>query len=374
MRRTPALRPGRLAWWRRSAASPTVVAPTFDELVLRAESVIVARVVATRSAWVNSRAGRAIVTDVTVSIERTLKGPTYAERSFEFLGGTVGDDTLAVAGMPEFHVGDRDVLFISEAGRPASPLVGFMYGRFRIIPDPRTGADMVRTHDGRPLASTDEVGNVRPPAFVAPPRTLSLAEFVRAIGDKVRVRRSDDRAMMTRARCAGRGWPRADVVRLARALSSYALLSDRWPDGTVTMQLQLGSPSRPLSDGSTSYGPVAESALGEWNQNISRVQFNVVRDSDGPKATATASTTCSSRTTSTAWPSRARRWRSRRTGCGATCARKATSSSTRVSTGIRIAAPFGGARTTSAAWRCTSSGTCSASITPTTTARTCRRS
>ena len=168
-------------------ASPTTVAPpTFEELVRRAESVIVARVAATRSAWVDSRAGRAIVTDVTVSIERTLKGPTYAERSFEFLGGTIGDETLSVAGMPEFHVGDRDVLFISEAGRPASPLVGFMYGRFRIMGDSRTGVDMVRTHDGRPLASTNEVGNVRPPAFVAPPRTLSLADFVREIGDTVR--------------------------------------------------------------------------------------------------------------------------------------------------------------------------------------------
>jgi hypothetical protein len=167
-------------------SSTTVVAPSFDELVMRAESVVVARVAAIRSAWIESRSGRAIVTDVTVSIERTLKGPAHAERSFEFLGGTVGDDTLEVAGMPTFHVGDRDVLFINEAGRPASPLVGFMYGRFRIVSDPQTGADIIRTHDGRPLASLDEVGNVRPPAFVAPPRTLSLNDFIRAIGDKVR--------------------------------------------------------------------------------------------------------------------------------------------------------------------------------------------
>ena len=169
------------------ASSTTVTAPTFDELVLQSELVVVARVVATRSAWVNSRAGRSIVTDVTVSIERTLKGPTYAERSLEFLGGTVGEDTLHVDGMPEFHVGDRAVLFINEAGRPASPIVGFMYGRFPIVRDATTGVDMVRTHDGRPLASTQDVGNPRPPARVAPSRTLSLVEFVREIGDKVRV-------------------------------------------------------------------------------------------------------------------------------------------------------------------------------------------
>jgi hypothetical protein len=69
----------------------------------------------------------------------------------------------------------------------------------------------------------------------------------------------------------------------ARVLSSYVLLDDRWPDGTVTMYLQLGAPARPLSDGSTSWGPIVEGALGEWNQTISRLQFNVVRDSSSPK-------------------------------------------------------------------------------------------
>jgi hypothetical protein len=170
----------------RPASSTTVIPPTFDELVLRAESVIVARVVSTHSEFVDSRFGRSIVTDVTVAVEQTLKGPTYAQRSFEFLGGTVGDDTLTVSGMPQFRVGDRDVLFVNETGRPASPLVGFMYGRFRIVPDPQTGGDMVRTYDGRPLATTADVGNPRPPARVAPSQSLTLSEFVREVTQKVR--------------------------------------------------------------------------------------------------------------------------------------------------------------------------------------------
>src|ERR1700736_872915 len=102
----------------RSAPSTSGVPPTLDELVARAENVFVARVVAQRSTWIDSRAGRAIVTDVTFAIERTIKGPVYAERSLEFLGGTVGDDTLQVSGMPVFHAGDRDVLFVSDSGRP----------------------------------------------------------------------------------------------------------------------------------------------------------------------------------------------------------------------------------------------------------------
>jgi hypothetical protein len=46
---------------------------------------------------------------------------------------------------------------------------------------------MVRTHDGRPLASTQDVGNPRPAPRVAPARSLSLLEFGREIADKVRV-------------------------------------------------------------------------------------------------------------------------------------------------------------------------------------------
>jgi len=70
---------------------------------------------------------------------------------------------------------------------------------------------------------------------------------------------------------------------LAPAALAYVVVSYTWPDGTVTMQLQLGAPSRTLSDGSTSWGPIAESALGEWNGVITRLQFNVVRDSTRPQ-------------------------------------------------------------------------------------------
>lgn len=168
-----------------AASSTTTVAPTFQELVARAEQVVVAQVAARRSTWVSSRQGRAIVTDVTFHIERTIKGPVYADRSLEFLGGTVGDDTLQVDGMPEFRVGDRDVLFIRDSGRPASPLVGFMYGRFHIVRDGVTGVETVRTHDGRPLASLAEVGNPQPPALIAP-RALSLDAFLRAVDEAVR--------------------------------------------------------------------------------------------------------------------------------------------------------------------------------------------
>src|SRR5262249_46197053 len=60
------------------------------------------------------------------------------------------------------------------------------------------------------------------------------------------------------------------------------LLDDKWPDGTVTMNLQLGG-SPMLTDGFASWGESAESALGAWNAVMGRLQFRVVRDSTAAK-------------------------------------------------------------------------------------------
>jgi matrixin len=71
------------------------------------------------------------------------------------------------------------------------------------------------------------------------------------------------------------------LLAAARA-SAYVLLDDPWPDGTVTMNLQLGS-SPPLTDGSANWDESAESALAAWNAVMGREQFRVVRNSSADK-------------------------------------------------------------------------------------------
>ena len=61
--------------------------------------------------------------------------------------------------------------------------------------------------------------------------------------------------------------------------SGYSLLANRWPNGTVTMHLQLGSGSGTLVDGATSWNAVATNALATWNNNIDLVKFSAVQDS-----------------------------------------------------------------------------------------------
>jgi hypothetical protein len=169
-----------------SFATATSVLPlSVDDLIRESETVFIGRVVAVRSAWRPSRNGDAIVTNVTFSIDRVLKGPNRIERTLQFLGGTVGQDTLRVSGLPVFQVGERDVLFVNETGQPVSPLVGLMQGRFRVSRPAGASTDVVQTFDGKPVLALSDIGK-RPmpsPPGAAP---MTLGGFVSALDGRIR--------------------------------------------------------------------------------------------------------------------------------------------------------------------------------------------
>jgi hypothetical protein len=170
-----------------AAASATTVVPiTFEELVDSSHEIFIGEVVSRQSRWVDTREGRAIVTLVTFKIDEGLKGGLQTQTSLEFLGGTVGDVTLEVTGMPEFHVGDRDVVFVGSRSA-ISPLVGFMYGRFRIARDPERGnIDTVRMYDGRALVTISALGRPQTQSLRAVP-SLALADFRAQVVSRVRL-------------------------------------------------------------------------------------------------------------------------------------------------------------------------------------------
>jgi hypothetical protein len=136
----------------------SVVIPNFQQLVDNATEILVSEVAARRSQWIDTTDGRAIVTLVTFSVIETLKGSPRTQTSLEFMGGTIGDVTMNVSDMPQFNVGDRDILFVGNRNA-VSPLVGFMYGRFRIVRDDRQGIDSVLMYDGHPFGATAFIGD-----------------------------------------------------------------------------------------------------------------------------------------------------------------------------------------------------------------------
>jgi hypothetical protein len=155
----------------------TVIPPTFEELVARSQSVFVGQTIDVQSQWVSRSSGPAIVTVVTFKVIRALKGDMGGQTQLEFLGGRVGEDRLEVAGMPRFRVGDEDVLFVDERGRPMSPVVGFMHGRFRVLEDPATGRRSVARYNFEPLGSVTDIGAAVAPARIPSSRALTLAAF-----------------------------------------------------------------------------------------------------------------------------------------------------------------------------------------------------
>jgi hypothetical protein len=167
----------------------SVIAPSFDTMVARAQHVFVGQALDVRSRWVSTSSGPAIVTVVTFKVVRTLKGELGAQTQLEFLGGTVGDYRLEVPGIPRFRVGDEDVLFVDERGQPVSPVVGFMHGRFRVLEEPGTGRRSVARHDFSPLTSVTEIGASKAAARASSARSMSLADFETEIARAVRRQR-----------------------------------------------------------------------------------------------------------------------------------------------------------------------------------------
>lgn len=163
------------------ASSTTVIPPTFESLVSSANTIFVGEVMDVRSEWIATPQGRAIITKVTFKVEDVWKGAAGAVTQLEFLGGTIGETTMEVVGMPVFREGQRSVLYVSSDVKSVSPLVGFWHGRMRVEKDP-SGVDRVRTYDGRSLGSPSEVGANRPNymASVTPMRLSDLESAVRS--------------------------------------------------------------------------------------------------------------------------------------------------------------------------------------------------
>src|SRR5687768_3803197 len=65
---------------------------------------------------------------------------------------------------------------------------------------------------------------------------------------------------------------------------AFDVTGTTWASGDIVMHLQLGAPASPLSDGATSWGTVAEATLADWNAQIARSRFAVIRDSSATRS------------------------------------------------------------------------------------------
>lgn len=113
------------------AGATVVVAKSFGALCAEAELVFVGTVTKVQSRWSDPQR-QAIETVVTFGDLTWLRGGPQTEIALVFGGGEMDGLREAVAGVPEFAVGERRVVFAHD-GRLVSPLVGFNQGLFRVV-------------------------------------------------------------------------------------------------------------------------------------------------------------------------------------------------------------------------------------------------
>jgi hypothetical protein len=169
---------------RAQSADPIVGKLSLNQLTDRAASIVVGTVVSRQAEWEYYGASKLIITKVTMAIEQSVKGSVPRTLVLEVLGGTIGDQTMQVSDVPEFRVGDRDVLFLHNNPHAVSPLVGSDQGLFRVVNESANGV---------PRILTAGYAVVQPASAVRPAGTLptlgsafSLDEFVNVIRDRVR--------------------------------------------------------------------------------------------------------------------------------------------------------------------------------------------
>jgi hypothetical protein len=153
----------------------TVIPPSFDQLMTRAQVIFEGEVTGLRSQWIGEGSQHRIVTYVTFIVDDALKGDPGTTYSMRMLGGTVDDRTMEVSDAPKFKVGDHDVLFIENNGSQFIPLVGLQHGRFRVEKD-SSGRQTLLTGNGLPLSDVNQLGG-KEETLARSKAALSLDDF-----------------------------------------------------------------------------------------------------------------------------------------------------------------------------------------------------
>lgn len=138
-------------------SATTVRPPQFDELVNGADYIVRAKVTGIRYE-ATERNGRPWVhTFVQLEVSETIAGSASTTVELRLLGGKAPNgDEMRVEGVPEFKVGDEDVLFVHGNGKNFYPLYAVMHGRYPIKKD-TTGREFIVRSNDVPMADVAEI-------------------------------------------------------------------------------------------------------------------------------------------------------------------------------------------------------------------------
>ena len=140
-----------------SVSATSVVPPDFFQLVNESDYIVRAVVKSVTSDWREVQGHRHIFTFVELDVREVISGQPPQPLILQMLGGRVGNDELTVSGVPQFGVGDEDILFIQGNGQNICPLFAIMHGRYPVMKEKGTGREYITRSDRVPLHDTAEV-------------------------------------------------------------------------------------------------------------------------------------------------------------------------------------------------------------------------
>lgn len=172
--------------WAASAIATTLEPVTLDEQIEQSEVIFRGRVESKDAEIEQLENGRRIVTHVTFIPTEIYKGRVPSRVTLDFLGGKMGDVEMVVDGMPVFEVGNEYVLFVSEDGNRACPVVGWTQGSLPL--DAKTGRVKLSDPVARGLESAPGVQAARAArgARAADGAEIEVSEFGSALRKKMK--------------------------------------------------------------------------------------------------------------------------------------------------------------------------------------------
>ncbi len=151
------------------AGALSVVQRSFDELVSLSELVLVGTVRELHSGY-DTPDRNIIHTQVILSDLEVVKGRLdTAQYTLRITGGQVGDRIDVYPGLPQFHPGQRYVLFIRGNFRDFFPVVGIQQGVYQVLKD-GAGREVVLPATGdetRPALSAAQLLDAHPETLAA---------------------------------------------------------------------------------------------------------------------------------------------------------------------------------------------------------------
>ena len=165
----------------------TIAIPTdLRTMVRKADLVFTGKVVAQRAEWANLANRKSIVTIVSFEVLDVHKGTAGKKLDLRCPGGTIGETTLELVGMPSFANDERCILFVRTNANAVCPIVGIYHGKLLLQ---KTGIEeTISHHDGRPVTNISEIGKDKEGSILESARAQASPHHVTLSDLKARLR------------------------------------------------------------------------------------------------------------------------------------------------------------------------------------------